>query len=256
MKNSEFDMSGKVALVTGASSGLGAHFARELAIRGAKVVVTARRTEKLENVAREILSLGGEVVSIPIDVTERKSIKNCFDEVEKRYGVVNLVCNNAGVAKPEKAVDVDEASWDKILDTNLKGVWMVAKEAAKRMISKEVSGSIVNTASIMGLRVALNRASYAASKAAVIQLTKALALEWSEYNIRVNALCPGFFVTEMTEHYFLQPSFVKYMKTIVPKRAGDMDEITAPFLLLASDAGSYLNGICIPVDGGHSLGKI
>ena len=119
-------------------------------------------------------------------------MKWCFDEAENAYGVVDIVSNNAGVAKPEKALSVDEESWDKVIDTNLKGVWLVSTEAARRMILKEVNGSIVNTSSIQGLRVAMDRASYAASKAAVIQLTKALALEWSEHKIRVNALCPGF----------------------------------------------------------------
>ena len=256
MLNTEFNLEGKIALVTGASSGLGAHFCKILAERGAKVIVTGRREDKIKNVVSEIRKKKGEAISIPLDVTDNNSIKWCFDKVENTYGVVDIVSNNAGVAKPEKALSVDEESWDKVIDTNLKGVWLVSTEAARRMILKEVNGSIVNTSSIQGFRVAMDRASYAASKAAVIQLTKALALEWSEHKIRVNALCPGFFFTEMTENYFTSPKFSKYLSSLVPKRIGNIDEITAPFLLLASNAGSYVNGISIPVDGGHSLGKM
>ena len=158
------------------------------------------------------------------------------------------------VSKP--AVDTDEDSWDYVLDTNLKGIWLVAREAGSRMIESQTPGSIVNTASILGLRVALFQSSYSTSKAAVIQLTKSLALEWSRKNIRVNALCPGYFKTEINAS-FLESEKGKALIANTPlRRVGDLDELTAPFLLLASSAGSFVNGVALAVDGAHSLGNM
>ena len=224
----EFDMSGKVAMVTGASSGFGVHFAKIMAARGAKVVVAARRVERLEALVAEIKADGGEAMAVAMDVTDSASIITAFDEAEAAFGTVTMLANNAGVADVRSALKIGEDDWDKMIDTNLKGVWIAGQQAAKRMIEAGVSGSIVNTASILGLRVAFGQSSYSASKAAVIQLTKSMALEWAGKGVRVNALCPGYFLTEMT----------------------------APFLLLASDAGSYLHGVALPVDGGQSIGRM
>ncbi len=252
----EFDMSGKVAMITGASSGFGVHFSKILAARGAKVVVAARRVDRLESLVAEIQSAGGEAFAVAMDVTDSESIIEAFNQAEAAFGTVTVIANNAGVADGKSALKIDEANWDKVIDTNLKGVWIVAQEAAKRMIAAGVGGSIVNTASILGLRVAFAQSSYSASKAAVVQLTKSLALEWMRKGIRVNALCPGYFLTEMTEGLFESPQGQAFLAGSPSGRAGSMDEMSAPFLLLASDAGSYLNGVALPVDGGQCIGNM
>jgi len=252
----EFDMSGKVAMVTGASSGFGVHFAKIMAARGAKVVVAARRVERLEALVAEIKADGGEAMAVAMDVTDSASIITAFDEAEAAFGTVTMLANNAGVADVRSALKIGEDDWDKMIDTNLKGVWIAGQQAAKRMIEAGVSGSIVNTASILGLRVAFGQSSYSASKAAVIQLTKSMALEWAGKGVRVNALCPGYFLTEMTASAFESPEAQAYLNSSPAGRPGGMDEMTAPFLLLASDAGSYLHGVALPVDGGQSIGRM
>ena len=256
MRESLFDVSGRVALVTGASSGLGAHFAKVLAERGARVVAAARRLDRLEALVAEISNLGGEAIPVALDVTSSDSIKAAFDAAEKAFGIVDIVSNNAGVADSKLAVDIDEKSWDFVLDTNLRGVWLVAREAGTRLIAAGIPGSIVNTASILGLRVSISQASYATSKAAVVQLSKNLALEWCRKNIRVNALCPGYFVTEINKDFFDSAKGRAYIASTPARRSGELHELTAPFLLLASDAGSFVNGVALPVDGAQSIGNM
>ena len=252
----EFDMTGKIAFVSGASSGFGAFFSRILSQCGCKVVMGARRTDRLNQIVEEIKSKGGSATAVALDVTDSKSVQHAFDVAESIYGTVNIVSNNAGVADTKKACKIDEGGWNRVIDTNLKGVWLVAIEAGKRMMAAGVSGSIVNSGSILGIRVAPFNSSYCASKAGVIHLTKSLALEWAKKNIRVNALCPGYFPTEMTQSYFATNEGQEYIKTMPAKRIGRMEELRAPFLLLASDAGSYVNGVALPVDGAHSLGNM
>ncbi len=251
-----FDVSGRNALVTGASSGFGAHFAKLLAENGAKVVVAARRTDRLEALVKDIEGNGGTALAVAMDVTDSASIKTAFDTAQDSYGVLDIVSNNAGVADAKLAVSIDEASWDYVLDTNLKGAWLVAREAGTRMMEAGVAGSIVNTASILGLRVAISTSAYSASKAGVISLTQSLALEWSRKKIRVNALCPGYFVTEINADYFSTEAGLKYLHRTPAGRAGKMEDISAAFMLLASDAGEFINGVALPVDGGHCIANM
>ena len=190
-------------------------------------------------------------IDFAIDLGTTNSLIAVMDGEDAR-----VVANNAGVEQTKKAMEIDQAGWDFVMNTNLKGVWLVAQEAARRMVTAGVGGRIVNTASILGLRVAPMLSTYAISKGAVVQLTKTLALEWSRNNIRVNALCPGYFVTEMNQDFFASEKGQAYIQRTPTKRTGEMDDITAPFLLLASDAGSFVNGVALPVDGAHSIANL
>jgi len=251
-----FDLSGKVALVTGASSGFGNHFARVLAEAGAKVVVGARREDKLQTLVAEIKASGGEALAVAMDVTQVDSVAAAFDTAEKTFGTVNVLINNAGVAAPKMVHKTSEADWDFVVDTNLKGAWIVAAEAARRMVAAGNGGSIVNISSVLGLATSLGHGVYSASKAGVVQLTKHMALELADKKIRVNAICPGYFKTEMNGEYFESEAGKKYIGSTPAKRLGDMREMNAPLLLLASDAGSFINGVALPIDGGHLLMSI
>jgi len=251
-----FDLSGKVALVTGASSGFGNHFARVLAEAGAKVVVGARREDKLQALVAEIKASGDEALAVAMDVTQVDSVAAAFDAAEQTFGTVNVLINNAGVAAPKMVHKTSEADWDFVVDTNLKGAWIVAAEAARRMAGAGNGGSIVNISSVLGLATSLGHGVYSASKAGVIQLTKHMALELADKNIRVNAICPGYFKTEMNGEYFESEAGKKYISSTTAKRLGEMREMNAPLLLLASDASSFINGVALPIDGGHLLMSI
>ena len=247
-----FKLDGKVALVTGAGSGLGRQFAETLSEAGATVVIAARRREKLEETAELIRGKGGHAICLDLDVTDSLSVTNCVRETVGEAGVPDILVNNAGIAKQAYLTDIDEEDWDAVLDTNLKGVFMVARAVAKSMINADKPGSIINIASVLGLRVSKALGSYIASKSAVVQLTKAMAIEWSRYNIRVNALAPGYFITEINQEQFADASAEDFLRKRVPMaRVGELREIGGPLLLLASDAGSYMTGSVITVDGGH-----
>ena len=248
-----FSMAGKVVLVTGASSGLGAHFARVVAAMGASVALGARRTEKLEQIVQQIRDLGGRAMAVELDVTRADSVENALDAVEGEFGVITVLVNNAGVADSRYCLKVDEESWDFIVDTNLKAVWRIATEAAKRMVKAELPGSIINISSILGLRVAVDQSTYATSKAAVVQLTKSMALELVRSNIRVNAICPGYYKTEINADFFETEKGQAYVKQTPAQRLGELHELTGPLLLLASNAGSFVTGVALAVDGGHLL---
>lgn len=246
----------KVALVTGASSGFGLHFASVLSRAGAKVVLTARRGQLIEEACQKIISDGGEALAVTMDVTDADSVKKAFDTAEQAFGLVNVVINNAGISRPGPLLDVANEDWHAVVDTNLNGVMYVTREATQRMVAAGVGGSVVNVASILSERVQNAVSSYAAAKAAVVQFTKATALELARYDIRVNALCPGYFNTDLNRDWFETDAGQAMIKRIAQRRTGDLHELNGPLLLLASDAGSLMTGSAITVDGGHVLSTL
>lgn len=246
-----FSLAGQVALVTGASSGFGAHFARVLARNGARVVIGARRVERLQRLADELDGEYGEVLGVPLDVTDRGSVIAAFEAAERRFGTVRIVINNAGVAEAGRVLEVSEDTWDFTQDTNLKGVWRVATEAARRMMRADADGSIINIASVLGLEPGVGHSAYSVSKAGVVMLTRSMALEMVRKNIRVNAICPGYFLTEMNQDYMASAAGQAYVRSLPSQRLGNLEELDGALLLLASSAGSYITGVTLPVDGGH-----
>ncbi|MBV9065023.1 MAG: SDR family oxidoreductase [Methylobacteriaceae bacterium] len=251
-----FEVVGKHVVVTGASSGLGRHFATMLAGAGAKVTLAARRTDALAGAVDEIKRAGGSAQGVRLDVTAAESIDKALAEAEAGFGPIQGLLNNAGVTATKPALDQDERAWDSVIDTNLKGVWLVANAVARQMLAAKVAGSIVNIASILGLRVAGAVAPYAISKAGVIQMSKALALEWARYGIRVNALAPGYFVTELNDNFFASEAGKALIRRIPQRRLGNVQELDGPVLLLLSDAGSYMTGSVVAVDGGHLVSSL
>jgi NAD(P)-dependent dehydrogenase (short-subunit alcohol dehydrogenase family) len=250
------EIGGKHVLVTGASSGLGRHFAKMLAKKGAKVTLAARRIDALTSAVEEIKQAGGLAQSVRLDVTASSSIDKALEDAQVGFGPIHGVVNNAGVTATKPALEQDEHAWDSVIDTNLKGVWLVANAVARQMIANNLGGSIVNIASILGLRVAGAVAPYAISKAGVVQMTKALALEWARYGIRVNALAPGYVVTELNDSFFETDAGKALIKRIPQRRPGQVDELDGPLLLLLSNASSYMSGSIITVDGGHLVSSL
>lgn len=249
-------LQGRVALVTGASGGLGRHFAGVLAAAGATVVVAARRADKVAAVVAEITDAGGRAVAVSADVTDGESIDAAFTAAEREAGVVTVLVNNAGVAETKSALDLSEADWRRVIDTNLTGSWAVASEAARRMVAGGVGGSIVNIASMLGLGVSKGVLPYAVSKAGVVQMTKAMALEWARYDIRVNALAPGYIETDINRDYLQSDAGREMMRRIPQRRIGRLEDLDGPLMLLAGDASAYMTGVVIPVDGGQLVGGL
>ncbi|MEM9045745.1 MAG: SDR family oxidoreductase [Pseudomonadota bacterium] len=237
------DLSGKRALITGASGGLGRHFAEVLAANGAEVLLAARRTEALADAVREI---GDQAQAIALDVLEPASVEAAFAQV----GQVDILVNNAGVTMTKRALEVEDPEWDRILDTNLTGAWRVARAAAGAMSD---GGSLINIASILGLRVSGGVLPYSVSKAGVVQMTKALALEWARLGIRVNALAPGYIETDINRGFFETEAGQALIKRIPQRRLGRMRDLDGPLLLLASDASRFMTGTVVEVDGGHLI---
>jgi len=246
------DLSGRVALVTGASSGLGRHFALTLARSGARVAVAARRSERLEALAEEIAAFDGRALPLRMDVTDARSVTEAFAHAETELGTPTIVVNNAGIVADEPALEQSEEDWDRVVATDLKGAWLVAREAARRLVAAGQGGSIVNTASILGLIGRPRVAAYAAAKAGLVSLTRSLAGEWARHEIRVNALCPGFIVTDLNRAFLESELGEGLRKRIPQRRFGQPADLDGPLLLLASDASRWMTGSTLVVDGGHS----
>jgi len=245
------NLTGKTALVTGASSGLGWHFAKQLAAAGAAVTVGARRVDKLEALCEEIRGADGKANAIALDITDAGSVQAAFDSA-----TFDIVVNNAGVTHNGAAIDTDISDWQWVLDTDLTGVFRVAQAAAKSLVAQQRGGSIINVASILGLRVAGHVSAYATAKAAVVQLSKSLALEWARYGIRVNALCPGYIETDLNRDFFASDAGKALIKRIPQRRLGQLDDLTGPLLLLASDESQFMTGSEVVVDGGHLVSSL
>lgn len=246
-----FGLSGKVVLVTGASSGIGQHIAKVYAQAGAKVVLAARRRDRIDKAVAELRQQGHHALGVYLDVTEADSIAAAFQEAESHFGAgIDVLYNNSGVIYQKSFLEQEESEITRIFDTNLKGAMLVAQEAARRMATRG-SGAIINIASTAGLRAGGMLSSYAASKAALIQMTKVMALELASKGIRVNAICPGNIETDM------QVSLKEFEQALIKrtpmKRFGKPEDLDGVSLLLASDAGRYMTGVAIPVDGGQVL---
>jgi NAD(P)-dependent dehydrogenase (short-subunit alcohol dehydrogenase family) len=251
-----FDLSDQVALVTGASSGIGRHLALLLAAAGAKVALAARRSDLLTEVTREIEVEGGIAVPIMLDVTNPDSVAAAVAEAERALGPLSLLVNNAGVTIAKPVLEHTEADWDQVLDTNLKGAWLITREFAAHLVARGRPGRVVNIASILAERAIPQGPSYCAAKAGLVPLTHVLAMELARYGILVNALAPGFIETDLTRA-FLRSEAGKRLQARIPlRRLGRPDDLDGAMLLLASPAGAYLTGAVITVDGGHSVAAI
>lgn len=247
-----FSLKDRVALVTGASSGLGIQFAKALADNGAPVALVARRADRLAALKAEIESKGGKAVAIQADVTDQVAMVRAFDAAEKAFGTVTILVNNAGIAQSSRrAIDVSAEEWRKVLSVNLDAVFANAQEAARRMLAAKQKGSIVNIASVLGFGVAKGVAAYATAKAGVVQITKALAVELAFKGVRVNAIAPGWFVTEINDKYLMSEAGEQIKRDIPMGRFGNTGDLDGALLLLVSDAGSYITGSTIVVDGGQ-----
>jgi 3-oxoacyl-[acyl-carrier protein] reductase len=248
-----FSLKGRVAMVTGASSGLGKQFARVLADNGASVALVARRLDRLKVLKEEIEKNGGKAVAIEADVTDRAAMTRAFDAAEKAFGLVTVLVNNAGIAHGGRAVEMTPEEWRKVLATNLDAVFFWAQEGARRMLAAKAKGSIINIASVLGLAVAKGAVAYATAKAGVVQTTKALAVELAFKGVRVNAIAPGWFVTEINDEYLLSDKGAEIRREIPMGRFGNEGDLDGALLLLASDAGAYITGATIIVDGGQVI---
>jgi NAD(P)-dependent dehydrogenase (short-subunit alcohol dehydrogenase family) len=249
-------LDGRTALVTGANGGLGSHFAATLAKAGARVALGARNIESLRLVEQRIHAAAGQAMAVALDVSDRDSVARAFEQASRALGPITVVVNNAGIAITKPLLEHTEDDWNQVVGVNLTGAWRVAQEAARHMVKHQHGGSIVNIASILGLRVSAQVPSYAASKAALIHLTRAMALELARHKIRVNALAPGYVVTDINREFFATESGQALIKRIPQRRVGNPEELDAALLLLASDAGSYATGSVLAIDGGHLVNTL
>ncbi len=257
----EIDLSGRVALVTGASSGLGAQFAKTLAAAGAGVVLAARRVERLKTLRAEIESEGGDAHVVGLDVTDPVSIRAAVAHAETEMGAIDILINNSGVSTTQKLVDVTPADYDLMMDTNTRGAFFVAQEVAKRMIARSkgeapgtyTGGRIVNIASMAGLKVLSQIGVYAMSKAAVVHMTRAMALEWGRFEINVNAICPGYIDTEINHRHWQTEAGKKLIQMLPRKRVGTPQDLDAVLMMLCAKQSGFVNGAVIAADDGFGV---
>jgi NAD(P)-dependent dehydrogenase (short-subunit alcohol dehydrogenase family) len=257
----EIDLSGRVAFVTGASSGLGAQFARVLARAGAGVVLTARRIDRLKELRAEIESEGGDAHVVALDVTDNASIAAAVAHAETEMGAIDILVNNSGVSTTQKLLDVTPEDYDYMMHTNTRGAFFVAQEVAMRMIGRSrgvapgtfTGGRIVNVASMAGLRPLAAIGVYAMSKAAVIHMTRAMALEWGRFGINVNALCPGYIDTELNHHLWDTEAGRKLVQMMPRRRVGKPEDLDAALLMLCANQSHFVNGAVLAADDGFGI---
>ncbi len=257
----QIDLSGRVALVTGASSGLGAQFARTLARAGAVVVLASRRTERLDDLRVSIEAEGGDAHVVALDVTDMASIRAAVAHAETEVGPIDILVNNSGVSTTQRLQDVTEADYDFIMGTNVRGAFFVAQEVARRMLARAkgaapgtwVGGRIINIASMAGLKVLPQIGVYCMSKAAVVQMTKAMAVEWGRFGINVNAICPGYIDTEINHHHWETEAGQKLISMLPRKRVGQPADLDAVLMMLASNESHFVNGAVIAADDGFAV---
>ena len=250
--SSVFDLTGQRAIVTGASRGLGRHFAFTLARAGAQVALAARGIDRLETTVKEIEGFGGCAVAIQVDVTDGENVRACVETAENALGPIDILVNNAGIAVTKPLLEHAEEDWDSVLDTNLKGVWLMAQEVARRMVHRGQGGSIINIASVLGERGISQLPGYCASKGGIINLTRAMAVELAPDAIRVNTIAPGYIETDMNRQFFATQAGQRLIKRIPQRRVGQVEDLDGVLLLLSSDASRYMTGSVITIDGGQS----
>ena len=255
------DLSGRVAFITGASSGLGAQFARTLAGAGAAVVLASRRVDKLKDLRAQIEGEGGDAHVIELDVTDHDSIKSAVAHAETKVGSIDILINNSGVSTTQRIQDVSEDDFDLMFNTNVKGAFFVAQEVGKRMLARArgaapgsyTGGRIVNIASMAGVRVLPQIGVYCMSKAAVVQMTKAMALEWGKFGINVNAICPGYIDTEINHHHWKTEQGKKLVQMLPRKRVGQAKDLDAVLVMLCANESHFINGAIISADDGFGV---
>jgi NAD(P)-dependent dehydrogenase (short-subunit alcohol dehydrogenase family) len=254
--SSLFRLDGKQALITGASSGLGQHMARTLALAGARVHLAARNIDKLSAVVDGLRADGSQAQAWALDVQDPAGVEATFAAMHGEVGPMDIVVNNAGVTNTRPLLQQNVAEWDAILDTNLRGAWLVARAAVRAMVTAGRAGAVVNIASILGERVAGGVAPYSASKAGLIQLTQSMALEWARYGVRCNALLPGYVATDLNRDFLASEAGEKLRQRVPTRRFGEAADLDGPLLLLCSDAGRHMTGVALPVDGGHLISSL
>ena len=251
-----FNLSARTALVTGASSGLGHHFAQTLAAHGAAVAVAARRAEPLTKLVRTLTARGARAVAVTMDVTDDASVQRGFAAAVAQLGPLDVIVNNAGISIVRPPLELLADDWDAVVDTNLRGAWLVAQTAARAWVEAHRPGRIINIASIVGQRTVGQLAPYAAAKAGLLHLTRTLAMEWARYDIQVNAIAPGYIETEINHGFWSTAAGKRLIERIPQRRIGQPADLDGALLLLASDAGAFMTGATITVDGGHTVSSL